>query len=243
MNHNIQIGNVKLIDETTGRISNILASITDATQASNISNLQIQVSNLAKQVGNIEHLPDLYLIYEKFSNIDTNQEQIGILQGNVSSLELVIGGTTDESGLVKDVSTLQGNVSANQQQINFLQSNISDIRGNGNNTSVNLESLHAMIIDLQTVSKDSFKIQVTSVTQDSVNMNLNGGASTYNEETLTVTLEKLEELGNIDKSVTINGYAGNTDLLFNNLTGNTVYIVKVAFTKSLLIYQIQVSTA
>jgi hypothetical protein len=75
-------------------------------------------------------------------------------------------------------------------------------------------------------------------------MNLNGGASTYNEETLTVTLEKLDALGNIDKSVTINnGYTGNTDLLFNNLTGNTVYIVKVAFTKSLLIYQIQVSTA
>ena len=96
-----------------------------------------------------------------------------------------------------------------------------------------------MIIELQTVSKDSFKIQVTSVTQDSVNMNLNGGASTYNEETLTVTLEAL---GN-SKSVTINGYTGNTDLLFNNLTGNTVYIVKVAFTKSLLIYQIQVSTA
>ena len=119
------------------------------------------------------------------------------------------------------------------------QSNISDIRGNGNNTSVNLESLHAMIIELQTVSKDSFKIQVTSVTQDSVNMNLNGGASTYNEETLTVTLEAL---GN-SKSVTINGYTGNTDLLFNNLITDTVYIVKVAFTKSSLIYQIQVSTA
>lgn len=96
-----------------------------------------------------------------------------------------------------------------------------------------------MIIELQTVSKDSFKIQVTSVTQNSVNMNLNGGASTSNEETLTVTLEKL---GDIDQIVTINGYTGNTDLLFNNLTGNTVYIVKVAFTKSLLIYQIQVST-
>jgi hypothetical protein len=135
--HNVQIGNVKLIDETTGRISNSLVSVADVNNASlnaladgKLSNIDDAISLINLKLGDVETLwQDVYYpndtqitIMNLTSYIDNLHNEVVTIQSNT------------------DLTPLVSNIDINREKLGNLQTNFTDLKSivlgkDGNDTT------------------------------------------------------------------------------------------------------------
>ena len=122
--HNVQIGNVKLIDETTGRISNSLVSVADVNNASlnaladgKLSNIEDAISLINLKLGDVETLwQDVYYPNDTQITIMNLTSYIDNLHNEVVTIQRHVVGNegTNTPGLVKNVENISSIVVGNE---------------------------------------------------------------------------------------------------------------------------------
>ena len=137
VSHNVQIGNVKLIDETTGRISNNLVSIADVNNATLNAFADGQLSNIDDAISLINlKLGDVQKLWEPVYYPNDNQITIMNLTSYLRNLHNEI--VTIQSNT--DLTPLVSNIDINRERLSNLQGNVTDLKSivlgkDGNDTT------------------------------------------------------------------------------------------------------------
>ena len=125
VSHNVQIGNVKLIDETTGRISNNLVSVADVNKATLNAFSDGQLSNIDDAISLINlKLGDVQELWEPVYYPNDNQITIMNLTSYLRNLHnefVTIQSNTDLTPLVS-------NIDINREQLGNLQTNFINLK-------------------------------------------------------------------------------------------------------------------
>ena len=180
--HNVQIGNVKLIDETTGRISNSLVSVADVNNASlnaladgKLSNIEDAISLINLKLGDVETLwQDVYYPNDTQITIMNLTSYIDNLHNEVVTIQRHVVGNegTNTPGLVKNVENISSIVVGNEgtntpglvTSVGLLQTKLTNLEDAvvGNNITNTL----GLVWDVQTLQTNFTNLESTVVGND-----------------------------------------------------------------------------
>ena len=218
VSHNVQIGNVKLIDETTGRISNNLVSVADVNKATLNAFSDGQLSNIDDAISLINlKLGDVQELWEPVYYPNDNQITIMNLTSYLRNLHnefVTIQSNTDLTPLVS-------NIDINREQLGNLQTNFINLKSivlgkDGDD----ITATPGLVWDVQTL-QTNFKNLESTIEGNYIT---NTPGLVWDVQTLQSNVTTLgSTVGNIQTNIDLTPLVSNIDInreKLGNLQGN-----------------------